>query len=89
MWRYDADDDTYAFLADLPLPEWYGFTAAAHEGWVYAIGGSTKGRWTGAAFRFPVGGGLKCDAGDGEWEELPGMEMVRRRTAAAVVRVRR
>jgi hypothetical protein len=89
LWRYDADDDTYAFLADLPLPEWYGFTAAAHEGWVYAIGGSTKGRWTGAAFRFPVGGGLKGDAGDGEWEELPGMEMVRRRTAAAVVRVRR
>ena len=93
LWRYDADDDTYAFLADLPLPEWYGFTAAAYEGWVYAIGGSTKGRWTGAAFRFPVasgrGGGGKGDAGDGEWEELPGMEMVRRRTAAAVVRVRR
>jgi hypothetical protein len=89
LWRYDADADRYAFLADLPLPEWYGFTAAAHEGWVYAIGGSTKGRWTGAAFRFPVGGGLKGDAGDGEWEELPGMEMVRRRTAAAVVRVRR
>ena len=93
MWRYDADADRYAFLADLPLPEWYGFTAAAHEGWVYAIGGSTKGRWTGAAFRFRVasgrGRGEKGVAGDGEWEELPGMEMVRRRTAAAIVRVKK
>jgi hypothetical protein len=96
LWRYDADADRYAFLADLPLPEWYGFTAAAHGGWVYAIGGSTKGRWTGAAFRFRVasgrGGGDKGDvgdAGDGEWEELPGMEMVRRRTAAAIVRVKK
>jgi hypothetical protein len=93
LWRYDADADRYAFLADLPLPEWYGFTAAAHEGWVYAIGGSTKGRWTGAAFRFRVasgrGRGEKGVAGDGEWEELPGMEMVRRRTAAAIVRVKK
>ena len=95
LWRYDADADRYAFLADLPLPEWYGFTAAAHEGWVYAIGGSTKGRWTGAAFRFRVASGRgrgdkkNGDAGDGEWEELPGMEMVRRRTAAAIVRVKK
>ena len=93
LWRYDADADRYAFLADLRLPEWYGFTAAAHEGWVYAIGGSTKGRWTGAAFRFRVasgrGRGEKGVAGDGECEELPGMEMVRRRTAAAIVRVKK
>ena len=92
LWRYDADADTYAHLADLPLPEWYGFTAAAHDGYVYTIGGSTKGRWTGAAFRIRVssrGRRGETGFGDDSWEELPSMEMVRRRAAAAVVRVKR
>ena len=90
LWRYDADADSYAYLADLPLPEWYGFTAAAHDGYVYAIGGSTKGRWTGAAFRLRVSARGRCgETGLREWEELPSMEMVRRRAAAAVVRVKR
>ena len=83
LWRYDPDADAYESLGGLPLPEWYGFAAAASDGWVYAVGGSTAGRWTGAAFRRRVAD----DAAGGEWEELPSMKMVRRRTAAAVVKV--
>jgi hypothetical protein len=33
-----------------------------------------------------VGGGACVEGGDGAWEELPPMKMVRRRTAAAVAR---
>ena len=67
----------------------YRYTAAAHGGWVYAVGGSTSGRWTGAAYRFRVGVGGDSGGGGGGWEELPSMKMVRRRTAAAVVVVPR
>ena len=38
LWRYDPDADAYTWLAPLPLPEWYGFAAAAHGGFVYAVG---------------------------------------------------
>lgn len=92
LWRYDPDCDTYQFITNLPLPEWYGFTAVACGGWVYAIGGSTSGKWTGAAFRFQSGAFLSTKNEKKPsltWETLPAMEMVRRRTAAAVVRVRK
>ena len=81
LWRYDPDADTYERFCRLPLPEWYGFAMCAHDGWVYLIGGSTAGRWTGAAFRKRVD-----DGGESEWEQLPPMKMTRRRTAAAVAR---
>ena len=81
LWRYDPDADTYERVCGLPLPEWYGFAMCAFDGWVYLIGGSTAGRWTGAAFRRRVDQG-----GESEWEELPPMKVVRRRTAAAVAR---
>ena len=86
LWRYDPAGDGYERLSGLPLPEWYGFAMCAHSGWVYCVGGSTRGRWTGAAFRTRVGGGKCVEEGDGAWEELPPMKMVRRRTAAAVAR---
>jgi len=81
LWRYDPDADTYERMCGLPLPDWYGFAMCAFDGWVYLVGGSTAGRWTGAAFRKKVDEG-----GESEWEELPPMKMVRRRTAAAVAR---
>lgn len=86
LWRYDPDANAYELLGGLPLPEWYGFAAAAGDGWVYAAGGSVSGRWTGAAFRFRVAD-AGAGAGAGVWEELPSMKMVRRRTAAAVVKM--
>ena len=56
---------------------------------MYAIVGSTRGRWTGEAFRFPVSGASVSNRNgnnaDKTWETLPSMEMVRRRAAAAVV----
>ena len=91
LWRYDPAADAYTWLAALPLPEWYGFAAAAHGGWVYAVGGSTGGRWTGAAYRYRVepepGEPREGQKEAGGWEELPPMKMVRRRTAAAAVAV--
>ena len=45
LWRYDTAEDAYALISPLPLPEWYGFACAAKGGRVYAIGGSTVGRW--------------------------------------------
>ena len=86
LWRYDPNANAYELLGGLPLPEWYGFAAAAGDGWVFAAGGSVSGRWTGAAFRFRVAD-AGAGAGAGEWEELPSMKMVRRRTAAAVVKM--
>ena len=86
LWRYDPNANAYELLGGLPLPEWYGFAAAAGDGWVYAAGGSVSGRWTGAAFRFRVAD-AGAGAGAGEWEALPSMKMVRRRTAAAVVKM--
>ena len=44
----------YERMCGLPLPEWYGFAMCAFDGWVYLVGGSTAGRWTGAAFREKV-----------------------------------
>ena len=81
LWSYDPDGDAYAEVAGLPLPEYYGFAAAAAGGWVYACGGSTRGAWTGAAHRIFVGEGGEGRGG----EALPSMKMVRRRTAAAAV----
>jgi hypothetical protein len=81
LWSYDPDADAYAEVAGLPLPEYYGFAAAAAGGWVYACGGSTRGAWTGAAHRIFVGEGGEARG----WEALPSMKMVRRRTAAAAV----
>jgi hypothetical protein len=85
LWRYDTAEDAYALISPLPLPEWYGFACAAKGGRVYAIGGSTVGRWTGAAFRIDVRGWIRDSSETPAWEALPDMKMVRRRAAAAAV----
>jgi hypothetical protein len=85
LWRYDTAEDAYALISTLPLPEWYGFACAAKGGRVYAIGGSTVGRWTGAAFRIDVRGWSRDSSETPAWEALPDMKMVRRRAAAAAV----
>lgn len=53
----------------------YGFAVASWGRTVYAVGGSTKGSWTGAAFAYDID---TCG-----WEELPKMKVVRRRCGAA------
>jgi hypothetical protein len=76
VYRYDPDADRYHPLGPLPLAEWFGFAAAARGGCVHLVGGSARGRWTGAHWRLEVQ--------TGRWTELPPMKMVRRRTAACI-----
>ena len=77
FYRYDLVANKYHPLGQLPLPEWFGFSACAHGSDVYVMGGSTKGRWTGALWRYGTA--------DGTWTALAPMNFVRRRTAAATV----
>jgi len=76
LYRYDPQTDAYANLGRLPLPEWFGFSMASHGRCVFLLGGSTLGRWTGAAWCYDVTASV--------WEELPPMKIARRRCAAAV-----
>eukprot|EP00899_Mesostigma_viride_P015576 jgi/Mesvir1/24019/Mv10761-RA.2 len=74
--RYDPGSDSYQLVGPLPMPEWYGFAAVAWGPWVYAVGGTTKGRLSKSLFRL--------DTRSEAWEELPGMKIARRRCAAAI-----
>ena len=79
FYRYDTASDRYEDLGALPLKQWFGFTACAHDGVLYAIGGIVDGRWTGRAFAYHIR--------ERAWEELASMSYVRRRTAAVCVEI--
>ena len=79
--------DRYAFFGRFAVAGVYGFTAAAHG--VGCTRSAGRPRDGGRAPRFGSvasgrgrGDKKNGDAGDGEWEELPGMEMVRPLAAA-------
>ncbi len=73
--RYDPAARRYQRLGALPLPEYFGFAAVAVGRAIYVLGGQSKGRRMGIAFRYEP----EQDA----WHPLPPMRMVRRRCAAA------
>ena len=77
LWRYDPESNTYAKLGPLPLPEWYGFAAAALGQYIYAVGGSSRGRWTGRFWRY--------DTLEDTWMELEPLRAARRRLALVAV----
>ena len=80
LWSYDPDADAYAEVAGLPLPEYYGFAAAAAGGGCTRAAGARGARGPGPRT------GSSWGRGEGRgWEALPSMKMVRRRTAAAAV----
>lgn len=74
--RYSPSADRYELVADLPLPEWFGFALASWDRWIYVLGGTTRGSLTGAFYRY--------DTVCGAWEQLPGLEVGRRRLALVV-----
>ncbi len=76
--RFDMVGRRYERLGPLPLPEWFGFATVGVGGVIYAMGGQSKGRRMGIAYRY--------EPADDSWHALPPMRMVRRRCAAAVCR---
>ena len=73
--RFDITSRSYERLGPLPLPEWFGFATVSVGGDIYAMGGQSKGRRMGIAYRYGTA--------DDTWHPLPPMRMVRRRCAAA------
>ena len=59
---------------DLPLPDWYAFDVVPHGHSVYIFGGSEKGQWSDAFYRY--------DTIAHTFEKMPNMTAPRRRTAA-------
>jgi hypothetical protein len=76
--RYDPAARRYQRLGPLPLPEYFGFATVAVGPAVYVLGGQSKGRRAGLAFRY--------EPSEDAWHPLPPMRMVRRRCAAAACR---
>ena len=72
--RFDIPSRRYQRLRPLPLPEWFGFATVGVGDAVYAMGGQSKGRRMGIAYRYAPA--------DDSWQPLPPMRMVRRRCAA-------
>jgi len=77
MVRYCPSTDTYERLAPPPLEEWYGLCLTSLGTNVYALGGVSKGKWRGYAFKY--------DTVENAWSELSMMQAVRRRSAAVAV----
>jgi N-acetylneuraminic acid mutarotase len=77
--KYDPVLDNYEkiYNGNLPLVEWYGFSAEVYENKIYIFGGTTKGRLTKEVYLF--------DIVELKWEKVCDMPGVKRRSAVVFV----